>query len=247
MLKGQYRFLAANSEEIGVSSNIKLSPSDQHKLLNVLRATAGMEVNIICRATGKVFLAKITETQPELKINLQSLLQTSAPALHVQRTLIALCKGEKNDFICQKATELGVGQICFFQAERSISKIDAKDQQKKLERWQKISEAALQQSGQNILPEIHIFKSLEHALENIPANESILFGLQTSKNILKLELDNPLVNLIIGPEGGLSPREIETLEKKGSIPVALSRATLRAETAFILALGCLNLRLQQDQ
>jgi 16S rRNA (uracil1498-N3)-methyltransferase len=248
MLKGQYRFLAANSEEITVStSNVSLTPSDNHKLINVLRADIGMQLNIICRSTGKVFLARLCSTNPEVKIEILSLISTTTPSRHAHRALMALCKGEKNDFICQKATELGVDHLCFFQAERSISRIGEQDRKKKLERWQKISAAALQQSGQSNMPSIEIFTSLNQALHAIPERECVLFGMQSGKNLLEAELPTGPVSFIIGPEGGLSPKENELLELHGAIPVTLGPATLRAETAFILTLGCLNLRLQQIQ
>jgi 16S rRNA (uracil1498-N3)-methyltransferase len=110
---------------------------------------------------------------------------------------VALCKGEKNDFICQKATELGVDKICFFQAERSISRIDDRDRKKKLERWKKISEAALQQSGQTALPTIEIFQSLNQTLQEVLPNERILFGMQSGKNLLQVPLPKTPLSLVI--------------------------------------------------
>jgi 16S rRNA U1498 N3-methylase RsmE len=96
MLKGQYRFLAANSEEITLSkSDVCLTPSDLHKLIHVLRATVGMEINIICRTTGKIFLARLRTISPEVKIEILKLLDSAPPTRQTHRALGGTVQGRE--------------------------------------------------------------------------------------------------------------------------------------------------------
>ncbi len=248
MLKGQYRFVASNKLPLSLDQQepVNLSSDDLHKLKSVLRVKTDQAINVICQLTGKIFLAKITKLNPEIEIKLQSQVEAEVTHTKVKKLIVALCKGEKNDFICQKATELGVEEIHFTQCQRSIVKITPSDFHKKLDRWNKIAKAATQQSGQILLPKINFSTNLSEAINQNIEQQQLLFCHMNGSDILTCELTSA-VNLVIGPEGGLSEQELELLENNQGKCLSLGPTTLRAETAAILALGILNLRLASIQ
>lgn len=173
----------------------------------------------------------------------------SAPCMQeasVQVTLYqSLAKGDKMDMIVQKAVELGVHRIVPVITSRCVSRPDEKSLRKKIERWQKISLGAAQQSCRGIVPEISEAVSFLKALEDSAENDlSIIFyeGGGESLSAL-LNKDTKSVGIFVGPEGGFDISEVESAKEKGVTPATLGRRILRAETAplaGISAIMCLS-------
>lgn len=144
--------------------------------------------------------------------------------------------GKKSNLIIQKATELGVDEIVFWQAERSTA--DFKKFESKIERFTKIAIEACEQSRRNDIPSILYIESLpEFDLENkftiVPYEDEKQI---TIKQSLKKHRDQNIV-VIIGPEGGITKEEIDFLESNDSNIVTLGQNILRTETAAINALS----------
>ncbi len=155
---------------------------------------------------------------------------------------IILCqclpKGKKMDLIVRQATEAGVSVIQPLMSEFSIVKYDSKSWKGKHERFMKIVREAFQQSGSKTLPEVREPVSLT-SLEIDEKNEIGLFFHQKSIENISLHqylFTVPLkIKLIIGPEGGLSDKEIACLKEKNFKPVFLGENVLRTETAALYA------------
>ena len=155
---------------------------------------------------------------------------------------IILCqclpKGKKMDLIVRQATEAGVSVIQPLDSEFSIVKYDSKSWKGKHERFMKIVREAFQQSGSKTLPEVKEPVPLT-SLEIDEKNEIGLFFHQKSIENISLHqylFTVPLkIKLIIGPEGGLSDKEIACLKEKNFKPVFLGENVLRTETAALYA------------
>lgn len=162
--------------------------------------------------------------------------------------LQALPDKERMELIIQKATELGVHSIVSFKSKRSVSLEEREGRQPKAHRWQSIAIKAAQQSRRGTVPIIEPYCDFSRAL--CYAEESALKVLLWEK-----ESDNPLrgvlksqgncdrVVLMVGPEGGFDPREVQMAKERGFIPVTLGRRILRTETAAIVLVGILQYEL----
>ena len=128
--------------------------------------------------------------------------------------------------------------------ERSIVKFDQKTVEKKIERWQKISEVASKQSGRDIIPKIEIPTNIKKICENINEYDIVLVAYENEEdNTLKTELqkikrtDNLKIAIIIGPEGGIDKKEILQLKEVGARTITLGQRILRTETASIVVIS----------
>lgn len=155
------------------------------------------------------------------------------------KLFFSILKGDKNDLILQKCTEIGVTDFYPMNTLRSIPDIEGKED-KKLARWQKIVEAASKQSKSRIIPTIHYPINIGHIGQYISANELTIVPYEMEEKIsIKRALASYRkgqdINIVIGAEGGFEQIEIISLIKEGATPVSLGPKILRAETAAIVA------------
>lgn len=151
----------------------------------------------------------------------------------------ALPKGDKMDFIIQKAVELGVTRIVPFISSRCVSRPDEKSLKKKTARWQKIALQAAQQSRRGIIPTVEDTVSMKKAAEMAQELESsVVFyecgGESPSKAI---KCNTKEIGMFIGSEGGFAPEEIEMIQESGASVATLGKRILRAETAPIASMS----------
>jgi 16S rRNA (uracil1498-N3)-methyltransferase len=239
-----HRFFAevAPHKSIGAGAVVTLSDNDAHHARDVLRLVPGAAVTVILRHSGASFDAVIESVVPHLTTRLLTAQNTLTGSSRISRVLFALCKGDRNDLVCEKATELGVGAVHFFQAERSIVKLDsAADCEKKRSRWIKIAEGAAKQCGRADVPEVAVSRSLKEALGAAVASaeERLLFcSLTTGSQELRAVLP-PLarLQLCIGPEGDFTQQEESLLLSHHGEPISLGPTVLRSETAAIAAIS----------
>jgi len=164
----------------------------------------------------------------------------------VQVTLYqSLTKGDKMDMIVQKAVELGVHRIVPVITSRCVSRPDEKSLRKKIERWQKISVGAAQQSCRGLVPQVSDAVSFQAALlESVENDLSIIFYEGGGESLSQLvNKDIKSVAIFVGCEGGFDISEVQIAKEKGVIPATLGRRILRAETAplaGISAIMCLS-------
>ncbi|MCI9015586.1 MAG: 16S rRNA (uracil(1498)-N(3))-methyltransferase [Clostridia bacterium] len=151
-----------------------------------------------------------------------------------------LPKAEKLELIIQKTTELGVAEITPVIMKRSIVKLNEKTEEKKINRWRRISESAAKQSKQNRVPIINFPIELKQINEKIKDYDLVILAYEKEedtyiKDILKQVTirNNIKVAVIIGPEGGIDTEELEELQKSQVKTVTLGKRILRTETAPI--------------
>lgn len=169
------------------------------------------------------------------------------------RTILvqSLLKGEKLEWVLQKATELAVDTIYLVPTANCVAKYDEKKLQSKVNRWEKIMLEAAQQCGRNHLPTLVVGETLLQALD-IESEALKLVAYeneagQTIKDVLKtLHSDKSVTDVLIciGPEGGYQEKEINAIIKYGGKSVSLGNTILRAETAAIGSLAMIQYELE---
>lgn len=221
--------LIINYAEISPGEIIDLSKEDKRYLFNVLRCATGEKI-LILDGKGKSFHSKLIDK------NHIAILEENEQLKEDKLNLIlcqALLKGEKMDFIIQKATEIGVKKIIPFISERCIPK-----KTNKIERWRRIAKESSEQSGRLTIPEINSIEKFEDLIETV--NNGILFWEKARSSLLdvfvNLNLSEPIF-LIIGPEGGFSSEEVNRALKRQIEIASLGNRILRADTAAIVSLS----------
>jgi 16S rRNA (uracil1498-N3)-methyltransferase len=159
--------------------------------------------------------------------------------------LPGIARGERMDLIVQKATELGVARIVPLLCERSVVRLDHRQAERRLAHWRAIAIAACEQCGRNRLPRIESATAFAALAD---AADSLLSGGGAARLLLTADAPVALaamatrleaVNLLIGPEGGLSEPEQALARRVGFQPCHLGPRILRTETAPPAALAVL--------
>lgn len=227
------------------NNSINIVGEDVNHISNVLRMKKEDELQVCNQETGENYITKITSFSKE-KIECEIVKKIDKTVeSNVDITLFqGIPKFDKMELIIQKNTEVGVKKIVPVLMERTVVKLDEKTINKKIERWQKISEVAAKQSMRDIIPEVeNVIKLKDIEKQNY---DIILVAYENEdKNMLKselIELKNKKMNkyniaIVIGPEGGISEKEIEILKNMGAVFVSLGKRILRTETAGIVMSG----------
>ena len=225
---------------------ISIVGDDVKHIRNVLRHKVNDELEV-CDESGVRYLTKIREfLENEILLDIieQSDKNTEMP---VKIDLYqGLPKSDKMDLIVQKTTELGVSTIIPVMTDRVIVKLEKGNENKKIERWNKIAAEAAKQSGRQLIPIVENVVNLEKIVENLSKYDIVIVPFEcekdsTLKNILK-NVKNKIENIavVIGPEGGFSEKDIEILEKAPNVEkVSLGTRILRTETAGLATLAML--------
>ncbi len=149
-------------------------------------------------------------------------------------------RGERMDWVVQKATELGVSRVVPLLTERSVVKLDSRQSQRKLQHWQGIAVAACEQSGRTRIPAIDAPLALAEFWGEVDTRATrLLLSPQASLRIAELPRAPGGIVVLIGPEGGLAEAEQRAALAAGFIGARLGPRVLRTETAAIAALTLL--------
>lgn len=227
---------------LSVGSVIDLDAQATHHVGRVMRLQTGEPVIIFNGSQPGEYLGVITHIS---KKNITVRLDEYCPrTVESPLNLIlaqGIARGEKMDYIIQKAVELGVSQIIPLMTERSTVKLDAERQQKRLQHWQAIAISACEQSGRTSIPLIAIPQLLNNWLQKIETNNPLfVLSPHVKKKLAPAAYKKAAaMTVLIGPEGGLSEGEINAALQKGFIPLNLGPRILRTETATIAALTAL--------
>lgn len=151
-----------------------------------------------------------------------------------------ISRGERMDWVMQKATELGVQRIVPLITERSVVRLDVHQAQKKFQHWRGIVIAACEQCGRNCLPELAVPVDLQEFLGSQAATADMRLLLSPGGSV-RIGAIKPVRNItvLIGPEGGLAPEEAAAAIAQGFVGLQLGPRILRTETAAIAALAAL--------
>ena len=219
-------------------SNIELNAETSHYLIKVLRMSEGREL-IAFDGSGGEYLASITAASKKAA-TIQTLDFISADRESPLKTHLAIgiSRGERFDWVLQKATELGVTEITPLFSERTEVKLSGERLQKKYEHWAQICVSACEQSQRNILPKLNKAQNINDYIQNETAEQKFVLYHRSDSRINDRQAPTEIA-LLIGPEGGLSNDEIDTAIKSDFTPLTLGPRVLRTETAPITALAIL--------
>lgn len=165
-----------------------------------------------------------------------------------------LPKSDKMELVIQKSVELGVYEIYPTEMKRCIVKLKEQEANKKIARWQKISEVAAKQSGRNIIPQIKEKVNIKQVCNLVKDYNKLIVAYEEEKeNSLKSELksikskdkENIKIAILVGPEGGIDLAEIEELRKAGAVIVTLGKRILRTETVALNVLSNIMYELEE--
>ena len=234
------RFFIGTENIHGTSAT--LDGQELEHLRRVLRLSVG-DVVTLFDDTGREHEAVIrglNSDRGELEIRRSYEAGKESPL--VLTLALGLTRGEKMDFVVEKATELGVATILPFTSNFTVPKLDDKKIAKRTERWQKIALSAAKQCGRTHVPEILPLCDFDQLVEHAGASQlKLLFWEQeTSRSLRQVHGTNGTTRAIlvaIGPEGGFSSAEAELATTWGFHSVHLGRRILRAETAAVTALS----------
>lgn len=217
---------------------IYLSGTEARHASKVLRLPVGEIVRLI-DGQGEAEIceiAKITAARIECRV-IKKVRNSGEASLSV--TLAAgLSQASKFDSIIEKGTEVGVREFVPLITEKGKVKLDKPGVvTRKMNRWQRVGEAAAKQSGRSILPFINEPISLEEFLEKSDSQSTILFhpdGIQITASEICSNIKGNEITVITGPESGFSPDEISSVLRKNCAVYSLGDRVLRAETAGIV-------------
>ncbi|MBI2308986.1 MAG: 16S rRNA (uracil(1498)-N(3))-methyltransferase [Rhodocyclales bacterium] len=155
------------------------------------------------------------------------------------RLVQALQSGDKMDLTVQKAVELGVCAIQPVASRRSVVRLDGERALRRVEHWRGVAASACEQCGRNRVPEVAAIEALDRWLAR-PAEAPLRLMLSPQAG-LTLDALPPArsLELLIGAEGGLDPREVTMAEAAGFVGVRLGPRVLRTETAGLAALAAI--------
>lgn len=148
-------------------------------------------------------------------------------------------KGTKMELILQKLTEIGVDEIVLVQTKRSVTKIDNKKEDKKIERWERIIYEAAKQSKRGKIPKLTGVLTFKEALADMQNNDLNICPYENERTIsIKEAIKDSSANTIgifVGPEGGFEEEEVEKIQEIDGKVVSLGPRILRTETASVVA------------
>ncbi len=230
-------------------NKITLDPEETKHLRDVLRLAAGAQICVFDGA-GKEYLCRVeTIEKSAAHLEIVEEIAPKSPESNLDLTLaVALLKGEKFDFVVQKAVELGVSKIVPLMTKRADVKIrDAKDATKKLERWRRIALEAAKQTGRARLLQVEAPKTFDEFVKSsasaarLDSENLILFAESGGGGFSAIKKTERII-AVIGAEGGWERSEIEAARNNDFQIVTFAGRILRAETAAIAVAAVLQNR-----
>ena len=232
-------------------SHIKITGNDVKHIKQVLRYDVN-DIIDVCNEDGiryKVQIQKYLEND-EIICEIKEIIDKKLETPYEITIFQGIPKSDKMELIIQKGTELGVNCFIPVKMERSVVKINDGNENKKIERWNKIASEAAKQCGRQKLPIVDSVINFENIIENISKYDIVLVPYESEQNIsIKQVLKSIKGNIasiaiVIGPEGGFSDNEINGLVSAGAKVCTLGPRILRTETAGIATVSMINYELE---
>ena len=237
-----YQFFVQD-ENVG-TEQICITGSDVNHIGNVLRMKPGEKIRISSES-GKAYFCHIIEIGADVvTAAIDEPDETGTEFAHKVYLFQGLPKSDKMELIVQKAVELGVYEIIPVAMKNCVVKLDAKKAESKCKRWQAIAESAAKQSKRTRIPQIHMSMNWKDALRYAEELDVTLVpyenerGMEATRERIRGLEDGASIGVMIGPEGGFAPDEIEGLTDSMH-RISLGRRILRTETAGLATLSML--------
>jgi 16S rRNA (uracil1498-N3)-methyltransferase len=213
-----------------------LDQAPSNHIVKVLRMDAGREL-ILFNGKGGQYAATIAATTKKIAtIVVGTFTNDNRESPLLSHLAVGISRGDRFDYVLQKACELGVTEITPLFTKRCEVKLNAERLQKRVAAWQKILISACEQCNRNTLPVLHAPATLINFLPTCTSELKLVLHHRAAKTLS--ELSRPASSaILIGPEGGLAQEEIEAAQEHGFQALVLGPRVMRTETAPIVALG----------
>ena len=228
-------------------NRLLLKGDEVHHIKNVLKLKENEKV---CCVKGSMeYILRIIEfTKDTVLFEVVDKVQSESENGFFVTLFQATPKGDKADFIIEKATEAGANAVYIINTLRSVAKLTKENMKKKQERFSKISESAACQSGRVVIPEVKCFLKLSEV--DFSGFDLLILCYEdedktTLKEVLLKNKDKKKIGVFIGPEGGIDESEVSYLQEKGFLCASLGKRILRCETAGLYTLSNINYELSE--
>ncbi len=227
------------SNRLGTGAALRLEGDKARYIGRVLRLRPGDRVRVFNGDDGEfdAHVQKVTKSTAELMV--ESPIDVATESTLKLHLVQGISRGERMDFVVQKATELGVKRITPVFTEYGVVKLDEKRAAKRRDHWQGVAESACEQSGRIRPPLIDAPVALNTWFGMGAKESGTDLILQPAASTPLTSIDAPVtkVCLLIGPEGGFSDQEYDDAELAGFTAVSLGPRVLRTETAALTAIS----------
>ena len=228
-------------QALGPNATIRLETGPSQHIARALRMQAG-DALILFDGSGGQYPASISAVEKKAVIAttgaFQEIERESGLAIHLG---IAISRGDRMDWVIQKATELGVSSISPLLSERTEVKLKGDRADKKALHWRQVAISACEQCGRNRLPAIGPLQSLDSWVDRVQAQLKLVLHPAADPGAGPAVAPASIA-LLVGPEGGLSAAEMAAAEQTGFDALQLGPRVLRTETAPLAAIAVLQAR-----
>jgi 16S rRNA (uracil1498-N3)-methyltransferase len=227
---------------VGRGGTVALTGDEARHAVTVARVRAGERVSV-GDGRGRIVTGAVTSAEGRrLELEVDDVRDDPEPAPRL--TLVqALAKGDRDELAVQAATELGVDRIVPWAAGRSVSRWDGPKAEKGRARWASIVREAVKQSIRARIPTVEPVASTRELPARLDGERMLLLVPGAETPLSGIRPDGRDLALVVGPEGGMDPAEIERLRDAGGEPVRLGDGVLRTSTAGPAAIAVLSVAL----
>lgn len=228
---------------LNIGDIVTLSENAATHATRVMRLKPGDSLTLFCGDGFDYACAMISLEKKASRVEVISRTAINNESPLSIRLLQGISTGDRMDFTIRKAVELGVRDIYPMSSDRSVIKLDEARAQKRVEHWQAVAISACEQSGRACVPQVHAPVGLAEWLRQnaVQSSLNILLNPSGAKKLDALAKPESDIHLLIGPEGGLSPAEINLAIAHQFQSVVLGPRILRTETAALTAIASMQL------
>ncbi len=237
-------YLAEELTEAESGSVVRLTGAEAKHAALVSRLAVGETVSI-GNGAGLVVRGEVLSAGRDLvevRADQVMRVEPSGPRIVLAQ---ALAKGDRDELAVQAATELGVDEVVPWAAGRSISRWDAVKAVKGRERWSSIAREAAKQAMRPHLPVVSPLLTTKQLAALAPEAHVVVLEPTATSALTDLEPDGRDLVVVVGPEGGIAPDELELLEGSGATLARLGTTVLRTSTAGPAAIAVLSAKLRR--
>lgn len=229
-------------DELPDTPDLLLGGAEGRHAARVQRIRPG-ETILVGDGAGTVLTCRVTAEVPDgltLAVTERRVVPEPQPRVVVVQ---ALAKGDRGELAVEVLTELGADEIVPWAASRSIAKWDGARGEKALERWRRTAREATKQSRRARVPAIPPLRTTRDVIATAGANALVLHEDATMPLAAVPLPSTGQVTVVVGPEGGVAPDELDAFEAAGAVCVRLGEPVLRTSSAGAAALAVLSVRL----
>lgn len=232
-------FLAELGADVRVGAEVAVTGDEGRHAVAVRRIRPGERV-FVAGGDGRAVHGEVLAADKQgLRVRVDQLLESEPAGLRLV-AVQALAKGDRAELAVETMTELGVAEIVPWRASRSVVRWEQGERgAKQLSRWQSTAREATKQSRRFTVPTVSAAVKTDELCERIRAAATCFVLHEDAADSLAGKEVPPLgeVLFVVGPEGGISPEELDAMVAAGGQPVTVSDAVLRTSTAGVVAMA----------